>query len=116
MTATDSAIVSRPKVTLVALLVVAFLCGAAAGAIGMKNYAFRMAHKGFVAVERKKMTLERWRDALNLTPEQTEKIGGILDDFDKYYDNVVGEGHERILQVLTPEQQRKFEKMVREQN
>lgn len=114
MTATESAIASRPKATLISLLVIAFLCGAAAGAIGMRKYAFRAAHHQIDLTETQKMTLERWRTELSLTPDQTAQIGSIIDDFDKYYDSVIGEGHERIIRVLTPEQKRKFEKMLRD--
>jgi len=114
MTATDSAIASRPKTTLVTLLVVAFLCGAAAGAVAMRDYAFRTAHHEIRLAESKKETLVRWRQKLNLSDQQSEQIAMILDDFNKYYDNVLAEGHERIIQVLKPEQRVKFEKMVHE--
>jgi Spy/CpxP family protein refolding chaperone len=109
-----AAIASRPKTTLVSLLVVSFLFGAAAGALGMRRYAFRAAHHSIALAESKEMTLARWRNKLNLTDAQAAQIRTILDDFNKYYDNVVAEGHERILQVLTPEQRRKFEKMLHE--
>ena len=59
-------------------------------------------------------TLGRWREQLHLTDQQTHQMSMILDDFDKYYDSVLAEGHERILQVLNPDQRRKFEKMVQE--
>jgi Spy/CpxP family protein refolding chaperone len=111
---TDSAIASRPKTTLVSLLVVAFLCGAAAGAVGMRRYAFNAARIDSVGRESKEMTLARWKDKLNLTDDQTDQLRTILDDFNRYYDNVLGEGHERILQVLNPEQRQKFEKMLHE--
>ncbi len=114
MTATESAIASRPKTTLVTLLFVAFLCGGAAGAVGMKSYAFRVAHHEIQLSESKKDTLDRWRQTLKLSDQQSAEIALILDDFNKYYDNVLAEGHERIIQVLNPEQRRKFEKMVHE--
>jgi len=115
MTATtDSAIASRPKTTVVSLLVVAFLCGAAAGAVGMRSYAFDAARKAFAHRESEEMTLARWKEKLNLTQEQTDQLRMILDDFNRYYDNVLGEGHERIIQVLNPEQRAKFEKMLHE--
>lgn len=115
MTATtDLAIASRPKTTVVSLMVVAFLCGAAAGAVGMRSYAFRAARVSFSKHESEEMTLSRWKQKLNLTDTQTDQLRSILDDFNRYYDNVLGEGHERILQVLTPEQRQKFEKMLHE--
>ena len=78
----------------------------------MKNYAFRVAHHEIALSESKKDTLSRWSKSLNLTPDQSAQIALILDDFNKYYDSVLSEGHERIVQVLNPEQRRKFEKMV----
>jgi len=115
MTATtDSAIVSRPKTTMVSLLVVAFLCGAAAGAVGMRSHAFNAARVSMVQRESEEMTLARWKVELNLTQDQTDQLRIILDDFNRYYDNVLGEGHERIIQVLNPEQRQKFEKMLHE--
>ncbi len=114
MTATETAIATRPKTTLVSLLVVAFLCGAAAGAVGMRNYAFRAAHHSIQLTESKKDTLARWRTKLNLSDDQIAQLSMILDDFNKYYDNVLAEGHERILQVLNSEQRRKFQKMLEE--
>ena len=112
MTATDSAIAARPKLMLVGLLSVAFLGGAAVGAVMMRTYAFREAHHVIILSERKADTLARWRQKLNLTDDQAAQINLILDDFNKYYDNVLAEGHERIVQVLTPEQRVKFERMV----
>lgn len=114
MTATASAITTRPKTTLVSLLTIAFLCGAAAGALVMHDYAFRSAHHSIVLTESKAKTLARWRNQLKLTDEQAAQIVLILDDFNKYYDNVLAEGHERILQVLNPDQRQKFEKLLRE--
>jgi Spy/CpxP family protein refolding chaperone len=114
MTSTDYAIASRPKMALISLMAVAFLCGAAAGAVGMKSYAFRSAHHYIALQESKEITLQRWRKKLNLSDDQSAQIRLILEDFNKYYDNVVAEGHERIMQVLTPDQKRRFEKMLRE--
>ena len=114
MTATESVIATRPKTTMVSLMVVVFLCGAAAGAIGMRNYAFRIAHHIHILDEAKNNTLARWKTELNLTEDQTAQLQVILDDFNKYYDNVLAEGHERILQVLTPAQRKKFEQSLRE--
>lgn len=80
----------------------------------MKNYAFRVAHHEIQLSESKKDTLDRWRQKLKLTDTQSAEIALILDDFNKYYDNVLAEGHERIIQVLDPEQRRKFDTMLHE--
>jgi len=110
----SAAIAARPRTTLISLLLVAFLCGAAAGAAGMRSYAFRTAKHTIALQESKENTLARWREKLNLNDQQTDQLRMILDDFNKYYDNVVAEGHERILQVLTPQQKQKFDKMLSE--
>jgi len=80
----------------------------------MRSYAFRAAHHSIALTESKEMTLERWRGSLGLTDDQSAQIRLILDDFNKYYDNVLAEGHERILEVLTPEQRVKFQRMLKE--
>ena len=56
---------------------------------------------------------------LNLTPQQSEQIAMLLEDFGKYYDNLQGQmddfrqdGRERIKKILTPEQQKKFDQIV----
>lgn len=80
----------------------------------MRQHAFRVAHHELLLSESKRDTLARWQTELNLTAAQSAQLQMILDDFNKYYDNVLAEGHERILQVLTPEQRLKFEKTLRE--
>jgi len=56
---------------------------------------------------------------LNLTPDQAQKIEALLEDLAKYYDNVQAQmddfrqdGKERIKKILTPEQQKKFDKIL----
>jgi Spy/CpxP family protein refolding chaperone len=58
---------------------------------------------------------------LNLTPDQARQIEALLEDLAMYYDNLQGQmddfradGKERIRKVLTPEQQKKFEKLLAE--
>ena len=36
----------------------------------------------------------------------------ILDDFAKYYRTVLSDGRSRIVQILSPEQKRKFERLL----
>jgi len=62
--------------------------------------------------------LSHLRAELNLTPEQERVVTKVLDDYAKYYQNIEDErddvadhGRERILAVLTPEQQKKFTKI-----
>lgn len=51
---------------------------------------------------------------LDLTPEQAQQMSSILDDFAKYYQTVLSDGKARIFNILTEEQKRKFEKMLKE--
>lgn len=59
------------------------------------------------------MSVGQWKQELNLTDDQTVQLTSILDDFAHYYDNVMADGNSRILQILNPEQRRKFEQMLR---
>lgn len=60
------------------------------------------------------MSVNDWKTQLNLTDEQTVQLTSILDDFSRYYDNVLADGNSRITQILNPEQRRKFEQMLRD--
>lgn len=111
MTTATSTIAARPKTTLVSLLIVAFLCGAAGGAAVMRSYPARAPQQSNLT-EPIDETLARWKDRLDLSPDQMQQLRSILDDFHKYYDNVVAEGHGGIMKVLKPEQRVKFEKMM----
>lgn len=102
------------KATCVVSLVLVFLCGAVAGAVAM-NFGHVQKHKeAFWTPPAKERTLQNWKEQLDLTPVQTEQINSILDDFGRYYRDVLGDGKARIQHVLTPEQRRKFDKMLDE--
>ena len=60
------------------------------------------------------MSVNDWKTQLNLTDEQTVQLTSILDDFSRYYDNVLADGNSRIMQILNPDQRRKFEQMLRD--
>lgn len=58
---------------------------------------------------------------LNLTPEQSERLKTILDDFVKYHEDLEAQiedvratGRNRIVQMLTPEQRKRFEQLSRQ--
>lgn len=106
----------HPKVLCILLLV--FLCGAAAGAL-----AFRVSYRATpVKAWRegaREISLQRFRKELNLTEEQSQEVESVLDDFMKYYqtlqaqmDDVRGDGKERILRILKPEQRERFTRML----
>lgn len=104
-----------PRVLAVLLLV--FLCGAAAGALGMRMFSPRMPAAWSAGGQ--EWTLDMMKKELDLTPQQAAEIETVLDEFVLYYQNLQGqmddfraEGKKRILRVLTPEQRARFEKMV----
>ena len=69
----------------------------------------------------KEVSLAKLRKELELTPGQADELEGVLDDFIMYYqmlqtqmDEVRSNGKARIMQVLKPEQQKRFEQMMTE--
>lgn len=62
--------------------------------------------------------LSRLRTELSLSPDQEAKITKLLDDYGKYYQNIEDEredvaehGRRHILDVLNPEQRKRFNEM-----
>jgi hypothetical protein len=113
---------SNPKV--LAILTVIFLCGAAFGSAVTRTYLhskiFPAQHDGTMAAAQQ-VGLQRLKAELNLTPEQEKIVTKELDDYAKYYQNIEDErddvaehGKQRILDVLNPEQQKKFSQMFGE--
>ncbi len=111
----------NPRVLLTLSLV--FLCGSLAGALTMR-YGFQPKVRppaSYWTEEGKEISLQRFQDELQLTPDQAKKIELILDDFMMYYhtlqaqmDEVRATGKTRILEVLNDEQKQKFERMMSE--
>ena len=121
MFAADRASWQNPRI--LALLLLIFLCGALAGAITVRTGLHERLHRNASA--------SYWRDSkdaefsydhlkkeLNLTPDQSERLKTILDDFVKYHDDLEAQiedvratGRNRIVQILTPEQRAQFERM-----
>ncbi len=106
-----------PRVLAVLLLV--FLCGAAAGALGMRMFTSRVPAAAAWSAGGREWTIDLMKRELDLTPEQAAEIETVLDEFVLYYQNLQGqmddfraEGKKRILRALTPEQRKRFEKMV----
>src|SRR5580700_7074060 len=98
-----------PKFAGVGVLLLVFLCGAAAGAVTM-NLAHTSLHPhAFWDNSAKTEYLKSVTRQLDLTPEQAAQMSSILDDFAKYYQTVLSDGKARILNILNEEQKRKFE-------
>jgi hypothetical protein len=107
---------SNPKV--LTILTVIFLCGAAFGTAVTRSYLHSkiLSSKQYDGMEAaRQVGLERLKTQLNLTPEQERIVTKELDDYAKYYQNIEDEredvaehGKQRIFDVLTPEQRKKF--------
>jgi Spy/CpxP family protein refolding chaperone len=95
--------------------VLVFFCGAVMGAVLMSTYVHRPpVHGSPPSAAGLSMSVTEWTQRLDLTPEQTRELTSVLDDFARYYDNVLADGNSRIMQILNPEQRRKFDQMLRD--
>jgi hypothetical protein len=94
-----------------------FLTGVLAGAVAMNLGAHKYIHRSvpFWTEGGKDVWLHRWQKELDLSPEQTQQMTLILDDFGTYYRNVLSDGKGRILRILNDDQKRKFDKLLDEQ-
>jgi len=123
MFAADRASWQNPRI--IALLLMVFLCGALAGAITMRSGLHEKLHRSPGAASsaywkdgKGVFSYDRLEKELNLTAEQSDKLKTILDDFVKYHDDLEAQiedvratGRNRIVQILTPEQRRRFEQL-----
>jgi hypothetical protein len=98
-------------------LTLVFLTGVLTGAVAMNLGAHKLMHRSapFYTEGGKDVWLHRWQKELDLTPEQTQQMTLILDDFGTYYRNVLSDGKGRILRILNEDQKRKFDKMLEDQ-
>ena len=112
---------SNPKVLSTLLLI--FLCGSAVGAVFTRAYLHsRWAHQttSAAAIDRvRHLGLGSLKATLNLTPAQERVVTKTLDDYGKFYQNIEDEredtakvGTQQILEVLTPEQQKRFNQLI----
>jgi hypothetical protein len=108
---TVTAALPRPaeKIAIVSFVLV-FLCGMALGAVCMslRVHGTQPPAAGF------SMSIPEWKQKLDLSEQQTEQLRSILDDFARYYDNVLADGNSRIMQILNPDQRKEFERMLTE--
>lgn len=111
----------NPRILCTLLLV--FVCGAATGALTVRLASNQTARRSGPSWKEagREITLEHFRKELNLTPEQAQQVGLVLDDFFMYYqtlqaqmDDVRGNGKTRIINILNDDQKRRFEKMMTE--
>jgi hypothetical protein len=90
-----------------------FLCGVVAGALVM-SLAKNAGKHGAPPVSSglSMFSVTEMKTELNLTDEQTRQVTSFLDDFSHYYDNLLADGYSRILQILNPEQKKRFAQML----
>ncbi|MDP9053835.1 MAG: hypothetical protein M3N93_05975 [Acidobacteriota bacterium] len=110
-----TAALPRPneRIAIVSFVLV-FLCGVVLGAVGMSFSGHAHLHGKPPAAAGLSMSVREWKEQLNLSDQQTVQLTSILDDFSRYYDDVLADGNSRILQILKENQRRKFEKMLRD--
>jgi Spy/CpxP family protein refolding chaperone len=98
-----------------AVLVVVFLCGAAAGALATDSRVHARLHQPVFDAAGRPLNFDRLQRELNLTSSQAEQVSSILADMWQYYRTVLTDSKSRVEQVLTREQREKFEQLLREQ-
>ena len=105
-----------PRIAVVGVLLLVFLCGAAAGALAIDTRLHdRMRPPAFDTPAGKALNFERLRRDLDLTPSQAEQVQSVLEDMWQYYRTVLTDSKSRVEQVLTKEQREKFERMLQQQ-
>jgi len=122
MVASDRASWQNPRILVLLLLV--FLCGALAGALAMRTSVHKNLHRNasyWKDDSSQLFSYSKLQKELNLTPEQSDRLKMILDDFAKYHEDLQAQiedmratGKNRIIQMLTPEQRKKFDELCKQ--
>jgi Spy/CpxP family protein refolding chaperone len=109
----------NPRVLLTLFTV--FLMGSAFGGVVVKFGLRDVISRGAASwrPNDKVVLFQRFKTELNLTPQQAEQVEIVLDDFTMYMQSLQaqmeetrGGCRERILKILTVEQQDKFKKIL----
>jgi Spy/CpxP family protein refolding chaperone len=118
MFAADRASWQNPRV--LTTLVLVFLTGAMAGAITMRAGLHDKMHRSapYWREGKTEFSYDRLKKELDLTPEQSERLKIILDDFVKYHEDLQAQiedvratGKNRIMQMLDARQRQRFEQL-----
>lgn len=122
MFAAERASWQNPRI--LALLLLIFLCGALAGALTMRSSLHTRLHRGssyWKDDSSQLFSYDRLKQELNLSAEQSDRLKTILDDFVKYHEDLEAQiedtratGKNRIRQMLTSEQRKKFEDLCKQ--
>lgn len=113
----------NPRIALTLFLV--FMAGFSAGVAAYAFAGHRWMREAQAAPawrdNGKQDMLERFKTELNLTPEQTQQLESVLDDYFTYYhtlqaqlDDVRASGRQRILRLLNEDQKRRFNELMDE--
>lgn len=110
---------SHPKV--ITTLLAVFLAGAAAGAFAMRLYSRGSLNPSTRAMRQMDHSalLGYFKKELNLSDEQQHQVETLLDDHFKYLQSLNAQmeevrvfGRESIAKLLTPDQRKKFDKLM----
>jgi Spy/CpxP family protein refolding chaperone len=105
----------NPKVGIAFTLVLVFLVGAVVGALAMNLGVHKGLHRvPFWTDPGKQISLQRLQKELDLTPDQTEQLKTALDDFSRYYQDVLAIGKTSIYKILNEQQKHKFDRLMNE--
>ncbi len=115
--------VSGCKGKLAVFVSLIFLSGVAVGGIGMHvgdRYWLHLQPAAFTEAE-KQMALQHFSQELDLNAEQAQAVENILDEFimeqadlmQQFRTNRIA-GHDRLLRVLSPDQQKRLQKVLDE--
>lgn len=118
---------ANPRIVLT--LAGVFFAGIGTGILGMRYGLHDVIHATAAPpAPNQNAVLERFKTELNLTPDQTGKLAAVLADYQHFYqavqeqieeirlrdqiDDLRATGKNKILEILTPDQRAKFEKMT----
>ena len=116
--------IGNPRIASTLLLV--FLAGAAVGMLGMQYGLHDRLHRVAAAAPprdpNREAVLQDFKTKLDLSPEQTDQIAVVLEDYQPLLREPAGSARRsalhrtltRIVQILQPGQREKFEKMMTE--
>ncbi|MDE3199187.1 MAG: hypothetical protein KGN84_22750 [Acidobacteriota bacterium] len=97
------------RVAIVSFLLV-YLCGGLVG-VAAASYWNHSSHS-LRAAKDNVMSVDEWKQQLQLTDDQTAKLTSILDDFSHYYDNVLSDLNSRVLLILNDQQKQRYREMI----
>ncbi len=112
-TYTATRTLQNPKTGIVVTLFLVFLAGTVVGALAMDFGAHKGLHRAaFWTDPGKDISLHRLQRELDLTPDQTAQLKTALDDFSRYYQDVLATGKTSIYKILNDQQRHKFDQLV----